>query len=468
MATDADRGRETLTQVLAEQLARLGAGEALALVELGADGIVSWEVHRDSSGTPRAWHWPAVPVSSLGRAGVRPEQLPHTVARAGAESHLTLVVSSPDEPGSGPFGLLSSAHPDAPVLRGAGPLGTVLRDVIADDPLTCWYELVGLRPTKSGRLLFGTQPLIPPGARRGYRRKFVVRCERSDDHGTVFAVVSAEQGRRLHLLSVESATLAPGVYRLTAELRRPGLVGWLGLPAKPGLDHRRWSELVAAVPERLDRAGPAHLICAIEVSGSQGQVEDRISRVEQLIRGVDDVDGGLNISLISYGPHSFERGGPDSSPAVLTWATTSQHALSALSALRDRGPMRVGYPRAAQLECVLAEVADRLTGPEGRVALVSVGARPAFPPRVDPRTEILPCPRRRDWRLALGRLRQQPGIAFGAIRDPGPNEAIWTELGREAFAPVDAVDIIGFATSLGLQSGTVPRVPFPLIETEGG
>jgi hypothetical protein len=351
----------------------------------------------------------------------------------------------------------------APVFHSTIPPEEVLRDVIDNEPLTEWHELVVLRRTRSGRLVFQSCPLFPPGAQRGYRQDLTVRCEPSDEHGTVFAVVAAERAG-FRLVSVSSASLDPGVYDLTAELLRPGEFGFGGLPGRLRPDHRSWAELVAAVPPSLDRREPAHLICAVEVCGTAGQFQERLSRIEQLIGQAGTADGRLAVSLVCYGPHSFDRG-PEERASVLTWAGTSEDALSALAGRREQGAAAVGYPRAAQLECVLTEVAGRLTGREGRPVLVTVGSRPAFPPRVDSRTQILPCPYRRDWRLALGHLRRHPGAAFGAIHDHDPDSGIWTQLGSAAFARADAVDMRRFAADLGLGSDALQYVPFPLVET---
>ena len=91
--------------------------------------------------------------------------------------------------------------------------------------------------------------------------------------------------------------------------------------------------------------------------------------------------------------------------------------------------------------------------------VVTVGARPPFPPRVDPATEIIPCPAGNDWRRALHQLMDHPGIAFGAISDRDPDGGIWTRLGTDAFAPTSAFDARRFTAKLGLLS---PNIPFPL------
>jgi hypothetical protein len=448
-------------EALRSGLAALRAEEAFTVAEFGAVGLTVWEVRRAGNGMPQAERWPAVTVASLLDGGAAVDRRLSQVVASGVR--LVFVSSSADERHAELFGRLHGASPGAPVFHSTVPLEEVLRDVIDNDPLTEWYELVVLRRTRSGRLVFQSHPLIPPGAERGYRQDLTVRCEPSDEHGTVFAVVAAEQAG-FRLVSVSSVSLDPGVYHLTAELLRPGEVGFAGLPERPRPDHRSWSELVAAVPERLDRRESAHLICAVEVCGTTEQFEERISRIEQLIEGAESADGRLAVSLICYGPHSFDRAVEEPASA-LAWAGTSDDALSALAGQRERGPVQAGYPYAAQLECALTEVARRLTGREGRPVLVTVGSRPPFPPRVDPRTQILPCPYRRDWRLALGRLRGYPGATFGAIGDHDPDSGIWNQLCSTAFAREDAVDVRRFAAALGLSIDAVQYVPFPLVET---
>ena len=325
-----------------------------------------------------------------------------------------------------------------------------------------------LRRTGLGRLVLKGCQLFPPGAEAGDSQPFAIRCEPSDQYGTAFAVVAHEQVRRFELVSVKSALLPPCSYQLTAELRRPGLVRFRGLPAELHADPRSWPELVAAVPPQFETPEPAHLICAIEVSGPGKQVLERIDRIEQLIRHVaNDADGRLLVSVISYGPHSFDRSAPEVPTSILSWAAPGTMALAELDRLRQRGPAEIGYPRAAQLECMLTELAGLLAPQDGRPVLVTAGSRPAFPVRVDPRTEIIPCPRRHDWRQAIRRLREHAGIAFGAIHDRSLDGEIWSQLGSAAFTPAEAVDVPRFAAKLGFRTSADCSVPFPLTETGG-
>jgi hypothetical protein len=340
--------------------------------------------------------------------------------------------------------------------------------MIVDDVLTQWYELVVLRRTRSGRLVLEGCQLFPPSAQRGDRQPFTIRCEPGGEDGTVFAVVTCEPPRDFSLVSVESASLAPGSYDLTAELMRPGLVRFHGLPSELRADHRSWAELMASIPARIDLYQPAHLVFAVEVSGTAEQVQERLFRIEQLIRLVASAQDQTRFSLLSYGPHSFDRRVPEEPVRTMTWASASDEALAALEDLTNREATDTSYGRAAQLECALTKVATRITERHGRPVVVTVGSRPAFPHRLDPVSEILPCPHRNNWRRALQQIGTRRGISFGAIHDAGPNdEEFWHRLGGDAIAHLKAVNIRRFAASLGLLSLTVQPVPFPIVEKAG-
>ena len=193
---------------------------------------------------------------------------------------------------------------------------------------------------------------------------------------------------------------------------------------------------------------------------------DRLRASQALIETVaDEAQDRLSVSLIAYGPHSFDTAIPDTEPLVLTWAGTSDQALMQLGRLRAQGPANIGYPAAAQLECVLTLVAQRLDDQEGRPVLVAAGSRPSFPPRQDPVTGILPCPHRHDWQRAIARLVQQfKGISFGAIHDRETLEGIWTHLGSRAVMRPDTLNIRDFAPLLGLLSPKTQYVPLPLVD----
>jgi hypothetical protein len=467
-----------LRKALTEAVADLTHGRRLTVVELAAAGIVTWEVRRDPADVPRGRTWPLAPWPATYDEGGPADR---AIIRAGrlssGDDDITIVVSTFADPAMGAAALrgLRRARPD--IQHFSCPTAQVnglLREVIADDPLTRFYELVTLSETRSGRLELGCALLFPIGAQRGATAQLTLRCENSDDLGTTFAVVAASPDERLfNLAMVRSAKAPPGVYRLTAELRRPGLVRFHGLPTAPVRDERAWSELVAAVPDRLvPPPAAAHLICAVEISGPAGRPErvvERISRASQVIStAAEGRRGGLRVSVLSFGPHAFERNALHGPVDFLCWNDAPETALDRLPSLAALGALTGGYPHAAQIECALTRVADRLDEgfPGVRTALVTIGGRPPFPARTDP-SEILPCPGRNDWAAALARLRGDHGVAMAAICDTLPaSDRIWHELGGGSPAPLDTVSPQQLCRSLGLAPSVVQCVPFPFVEPE--
>ena len=336
-----------------------------------------------------------------------------------------------------------------------------------------WYNVMGLRRSPSGNLHLGLLPLFAPGTPPGERVSFTVRCAQTDEYGMVFAVVAElpnGERRRRQLRSVQSARVPPGNYQVTAELLYPGPghVRFYGLPTMPRDDPRRWSSIMAAVPHRLgDGAGPAHLITAIEISGSPGLVSERIDCVRRLVAHVADQAGvPVSHSVITYGPHSINvhnRDYPEVPITTLAWADTSDVAIDVLARLARRPAVTGGYAAAAQIECVLAELDSRLTGSEGRPVIVTAGSRPAHPPTVDA-SRIIPCIYRNDWRYHIDRLARHAGSAYGAIHDNAFPDALWRFLGNDIGTPIDDFSAPEFALALGLTAGYVQFLPLPLID----
>jgi hypothetical protein len=338
------------------------------------------------------------------------------------------------------------------------------------------YNLAGLRRTPSGRLNADMISLFPPGSARGSRVTFTAHCATSDERGTVFTVVASSgdgSDRRAEPRSIQSAKIPPGTYRVTAELL-PGRphVRFDGLPAQLREDPRQWREIVATVPRRLPTSGgPAHLVVAIEISAPDGRiVHQRLDAARRLIEYVAAESTDLVCySVAVYGPHRLHLGNPEY-PEVqartLAWAVAADGALDQLDQLSASGPAEFGYERAAQLECMLTDLEGQLTGQEGRPVIVTAGARPPHPPRVDPGTGIIPCFRRNDWKIPLTQLQARfAGIKFGAIRETAPTDELWRQLGASAVA-IDGLLVPSFAQSLGLTSlvplPSVPPIALPL------
>lgn len=493
-----DPGVEAILVGLARDITRLPLGKALTIAEFAVTGVFVWRVRPDSSGTPRVWRW-AYDWPSLRAWGdidegelldegqlldrLRPEDDARVVlARTG-----DMVPASPDDTAvrdaDHAFAIAASKYPHARRFSTATGVDDLLREATARVPLppSLWYELVVLRRRESGHLELTVQQLFLPEAKRDDVRSFTVRCEASDPNGTVFAVVARDAAFSFELLSMASAPIRPGIYRVTARLLRPGEVQFDGLPAVLSEDGRNWLDILAVLPDSLDEIGPAHLIVAIEAEGEDDTFRARVNRAEQLIRHVDaGARGRVAYSLVTYATHEHDRWIDDEPVTILAWAQPNADQLDRrLRYLREHVPGQSRYPRAAQIECMLNEIRRRLRDPDtevaGRPVLVTIGHRTAFPHRVDPSTGILPCPAHRDWRLLYrGLAEDHAGMAFGAIRDteddgpPGTRaDDIWQRLGADANASLAGFDPHRFAASLGLLSATPQLLPLPLAIIEG-
>ena len=169
----------------------------------------------------------------------------------------------------------------------------------------------------------------------------------------------------------------------------------------------------------------------IDIGGPDDEIRSRIERLCQLVSVVAESSPGLRVSLVSYGAHSVSRRLREEPVNVHAWAVQGAVAVRSLEGLNPdaAAEMTPAYRRAAEIECALAEVARRLTGQREPVALVTVGARPAFPARMASDSPTLPCPLRNDWETILHRLCHHRRVALGAIvSDHGAVGEVWTQL----------------------------------------
>jgi hypothetical protein len=482
---------EAIVSRLAGDVGRLTADGTLIVAEFHTTKATVWRIRPDDCGTPHV-RYESLTWDSLQKWGMLDERALLAFIRPDDDTRLVLARTGARPEGfpSGEeadraFDIARDAYPRARAFHSEESVDDLLDEVTARVPLpsSVWYELVLLRRTRTGRIEFTAQQLFLPEAERGDTRTFTVRCEPSDENGTVFAVAARNAAFEFQLMSMQSARVQPGTYTVTATLLRPGSVRFDGLPVKPCDDTRSWLDVLAAVPERLDVVGPAHLIIAIEVCGPAEDLHTRVDRARQLIGDVTaGTDAPVRFSVLTYAAHVHERHVSDEPVTALCWAETDSQPLTrCLDWLHGRGPSQSGYARGAQIECLLAEVTELLREPEaasaGRPILVMVGGRPAFPYRIDPVTRIFPCPQRHDWRALLRGLSQtHDGMAFGAIRDgdagvddifrEDPSDDVWRFLGRDAYARAGAFNPRGFAISLGLVSPTLHYLPFPLAVPE--
>ncbi|GII65412.1 hypothetical protein Skr01_54970 [Sphaerisporangium krabiense] len=463
-----------LGPALVTAVTELTGSRHLIVFEVTAGGVTVFDVHRDDTGTPRGLVEPLVPreggvVAAARLAADLPRPRP-------GDTTVILRCASPADPRAAQAAeVLRAANPGARVFTEPGArAGDALRRAISEEPLTQPYDLVVLRRhPREGTLHFAGHPLFGREARSGDHVELTVRCEPSDDRGTVFAVTAWEDHRRPRLVSAHAAKLAPGPYKLQAELERPGRVRFHGLPDAAERCEVPWGDLVAAVPPRLDRfADPAHLICAIQLSGPYERVLSRVQWVGGFLGMVaDGPQGWLRVSLVTYGSHAVHRGDPEQPARAECERVTPEQAQEALHRLEERRlpgmreAMARGYPYAARIEDMLVE-AGRLVEAAGRgpAALLTVGDRPPHPPRTD-LSEIIPCRDKHDWESLLTALERDHAVTFAAVCDLPAERAhrAWSRLGGGAPAELATADAEEVCARLGLAVPPVQPVPFPFI-----
>lgn len=465
---------------LVSEIAGLGVGRALTIVEFSPGHANVWEVRLDRSGTPRVRYW-TKPWTDLSDASELSRQELHDFIQPEDPSRLMFVRSGDGGYDSYDGLAVDLARPQfraAPLYRCDEAADDLIGAATASVPLVQWYELAVLRRTVSGRLIPTGQLLFPPGARRGdHPRQFTIQCEQADDQGTVFAVLARDDDEdppAYGLVSLESARLTPGAHDVTATLVRPGKVRFRvdGLAGLTSPDPRTWFEILAAVPERLPPSAPVHLITVVELCGPERLFLQRIDCAERLVETIAaEARGTVSYSLAGYASHAFARMETDIPVEVLSWAGSAHAMLGALGHLGSQGALSDGSQHAAKLECALHQVSVRLAGSGAQAArpvVVTIGSRPPFPAKQEHISEILPCPNRKDWRQDLRQLSDKyPGIAFGAIHDGYPEVEAWKHLGSDARSRPDAFDVRQFTVNLGLLSPTTQFVPLPLTEQRG-
>jgi hypothetical protein len=476
-------GDESVLEALTTELERLENNATFKVVEFGASGTVVWTIRRDTWGTPVS-RW--VVVDSVPAAD--PTAFYYEQLEPSLEGRLLLVALTTLSYPRDVVRLLREEQ-NVPVYNCLAPLEEHIKAVIKVSPLRTYYELLVLRQVAGEQLTLATYPLFPPDAKRGYTTEFEVTCAPTDENGTVFAVVTYHPGNggpgappRMHPIEIQSAVIAPKTYDVRAVLARPGHVDFRGLPVKLEPDPRKLEDIRRTVPPELRAAAGAHLVCMLEVSGGPESLEQRIERLESLIDTAESGGRPLKVSLVTYGPHAVERNGAEDPAMTLTWATTSHLAKLKLREVQEgkvrqaleRESRQAGdsepereYGRAAQLECALREVNGRLTMHDGYPVLVTTGARPPHPAKVDLATEIIPCRHKVRWQDELSRLKDKlPRLRFGALFGPSPLGDIWRDLGHDAHGDLEVVDMPMFAAQLGLRD-PVQAVPFPIVGQRG-
>ncbi|MET8867378.1 hypothetical protein ABZW11_30915 [Nonomuraea sp. NPDC004580] len=397
-------------------------------------------------------------------------RLSPATAAPGPDDDVLLIDTTPEEADA--LRRLRAAHPDAPVLIANGAdLDELLAQAVAAVPIRHAHGLLAARvDPATGQIRLTSRVLFEACSRQGDVATLTVHSEA--EHDLVFAVITSD-GATPVLLSAWSAPMRPGPHRVTARLRGPGDVEFLS-PTGLVPDQRSVAELMDAIPAALGPVEPVHLICAIEVSGPAARVATRLDCAEKVIRTAQrrlPLPGTLRVGLLAYGGHRFDRHGVivtdrqgrREDVIVTDWLASPQEALASLGWL---GAADLGYPRAAQIEDMLATVVHRLDAARRpqRTTLLVIGDRPPHPPALN--REVAPCPRGHDWQRLLSDLERRPHVTLAAVRDqPGsPGGAAWARLGATALKPLDTVDPHALGVQLGLIAPTLRRLPVPLVD----
>jgi len=472
-------GDESVLDALTTGLERLENNATFKVVEFGKNGAAVWSISRDAWGTPAPRY-----TALTGVPGADPTDFYYDQLAPLLEGRLLLVALTTLSYPRDVVQLLREEQ-NVPVYNCLAPLEDLIKMVIRASPLRTFYELLVLRQEAGEQLSLARHPLFPPDAVSGYTADLVFRCAPTDEHGTVFAVVTHQTGSgapsappRMHSIEIQSAVIPPGTYDVRAVLARPGHVDFQGLLVKLERDRRKLQDIVRTIPRELRAADGAHLVCMLEVSGEPEPLEQRVERLESLIDTAEAGGRALKVSLVTYGQHAVERNGTEDPAMTLAWATTSHLAKLKLREVQKAKARQVQekksrqvaereYGRAAQLECAVREVNSRLTARDGHPVLVTAGARPPHPAKVDLATEIIPCRDKVRWQDELSQLQVKlPQLRFGALLGPDPFGDIWRDLGRDAHGDLEVVDMPTFATQLGLRD-PVQAVPFPIVGQRG-
>ncbi|MEU6796785.1 hypothetical protein ABZ907_34255 [Nonomuraea wenchangensis] len=437
-------------------MSALRGSRHLNVVELGAAGVTTFDVHRDEMGTPRAATGLMLPWREL---GTPPERRRIVQAAGGVSDEAVVIVCSapgedlPDLAAS----WLAETRPGSVLERVPGlTVAALLREIVADEPLQQPYGLLGLIPDPlGGEPRPAAVTVFPAGVTRGVAAELVVQARGE----VVFAILSMTEGQP-RPLAIRVADLAPGRHEVRLVLDGPGRVA-LSSSVPFVRDDRGWADLVVrAWPLIGPQGGRVHLVVGIETCGNRDLVSRRIELVRQVIDEAAAGTAECLVSLVPYATHSYDWKVPESAVRARCWLESPQRVQDALDRLRAEPARPDGYRDAAQVEDMLAEVVTRLgEGGPGRTVLLTAGDRPPHPPGRHER--LLACPSRYDWARQVAWL-ERAGVVFGAITTR--DDPIWSVLGASCRARADDRSVAQLCAKLGLATSGLGRIPLPLIE----
>ncbi|MFD0536733.1 hypothetical protein ACFQY7_26400 [Actinomadura luteofluorescens] len=223
-------------------VAAVEGGDALTILDIGAEGVTRYRVHRDAMGTPHPSRLATEPWTGLGTEGAA---APRIERLTGGRGPLAAIRTAPEGLAEADrvTALVREARPDADLVTAPdADVAGWLRRVVEREPIRQPYSLVALAPHNgAGGLRLTTVPLFAPGALRDDSVPVSVRCEPGADAGTAFAVGAHGPDGLFRVMSIRSARIRSGHHDLVARLRRPGLVrfgGWTAWPPTAGTGRR--------------------------------------------------------------------------------------------------------------------------------------------------------------------------------------------------------------------------------------
>jgi hypothetical protein len=485
----------TLRADIADLASGLRADAQAAIVEVSADGIAVAQVGLDRFGTPWLDRAPGVAWVSVLPMLSADERERHFQLAGGLSGLDRSAVSEdlrrglPDIPhgdlllvcrSAGWLVLewaaatLRASRPDARFLRVAGaagdiPAAAVLASLTTEAPLPDAYLLkVAVVDDVSGEVRTQDRQIFAPGDIPGTESCVSLRRPPGNSAETALAIFSASDARS-EPLALYSLPLPPEpTFDLRIILDGPGrmrIVAPPGATTHPGT----WAQVRSEIPDRLDvTAGPADLVCAVDLAGPTPVARARLRLVRSLLELLSEeyaARGQLRVSVLTCTDHDFERGreklhvvrgiGLSPVPKAADWSAR-------------QSTVKEIYPPAAPMEDLLYEAAIKLEGSRaaGRSArlLILGGRRPHPVPRGT--ENIQQCPHGYKWRQYLKQLVGTAGARCVAVADAVPNDpvqaAIWEELGPDGlrWLPDATARLVG--EDLALLARHAQRIPIPL------
>jgi len=331
----------------------------------------------------------------------------------------------------------------------------------------------------TGAVTLGTRPLFKPGDVQGAESVLTLRRAPGDRDATTLAVAvdggapppsgqAVIDGAGLDVVSLHEMPL-PGepVYRVRAVLDAPGRVRFTEPRGVTPLA-RPWSEVIAAIPRRVDvRPGPVDLVCALELGGDREQVNRRRDLVRDLLErlaGEYQQPDWLRAGLLGCTDHVFAPGEEKRKVVRRQPLGDPADALLALANFRGDG---IRYADAAPLEDLLHEARRMLASSraEGRSArLLLVAGRRAHP-RVLGLDKVQPCPFGCDWQQLVRGLAES-GVSVVTVADTMPGRAarngFWADVGRAGLHALPDTSAREVGADLGVSLRPGQRIGVPL------